>query len=201
MTYLAIAKAAALASLGRHGLDPDTVDEILQRCYIAAWRCTLRYDPGKGAAPRAFISRRVRGEVKDYFRSLGIHGANGKWRPRPEHLGLTIELGEEGQELLPCMCSHESAVVARLSVEKIFAQLEPRDALLMRLRHLEGRDGAEIAAQIGVSESRVSQLLKRAMARSRSVADGRVTALRLLSHNGVKALETAVYQEGSAGAE
>ena len=70
-------------------------------------------------------------------------------------IGDTVENHEASSEPEPATLAGERAAIVREAI----ASLSERERLVLKLVHVDELQGAEIGARLGVSESRVSQIL------------------------------------------
>ncbi len=138
----------------RYGSDPLGYDEALQAGRIGLWRALLHFDPVHGTA---FSSYAVPAILR-HIRREG-HCALRFWRPRPDL--------PWAEPLDPVQEAERNAL--RQAVHRWVGQLPRRQVLALRARY--GLDGAvpqdqkSIAAPLGVTRQRVTQLLQEAQLR------------------------------------
>jgi RNA polymerase sigma factor FliA len=136
---------------GRYRHTPLGYDDAVGAGSLALVEAARRFEPDLGVPFAGFAFLRVRGALADACRSGGRRG-------RADHEVVVCDpdtLCEVGDRRL-------QRPEARLDVLAAVAGLRRRLRLVL-LRHACGEPSCEIAADLGVSESRVSQLL--AMAR------------------------------------
>jgi RNA polymerase sigma factor FliA len=137
---------------GRYRNTPLGYDDAVGAGSLALVEAARRFDPGLGVPFAGFAFLRVRGALADACRSGGRRGrADQEVVCDPDTL---CDVGDR-RVLRP---------EARMDVLAAVARLRHRLRAVL-LRHACGEPSCEIAADLGVSESRVSQLL--AMARKR----------------------------------
>lgn len=132
-----------------------------------------KYDPNhpSGASFTTFIKRRVCTrlwwERKKESKSLPFpydeqHTDDDNYKPNPLVAGLNAEA-----------CAHEALedeVIRQLEVEEfcehlpqILAKLTAKQRRVLEMKYYETRNGVEIAKALGISEGRVSQIMKTAL--------------------------------------
>jgi RNA polymerase sigma factor for flagellar operon FliA len=154
-----------------------------------------RYDPECGYSFTTFAFPRIRGAVLDELRRLdwvprtvraqtrapagdtpatglaaGAHGT----RPRARRLEPVAALGEGEAPATdtPDASGHDSmlAVENHLLVEQLLATLDDAERQVVRAYYFDGRSLVDIGRQLGVTESRVSQILRSIRERLAEVA-------------------------------
>lgn len=122
-----------------------------------------RYDPALGPSWRAFASRRIRGAMLDWLREVDpLKRRRGRGGRRPF---VRLEaLGELADRRVELEAAH---LEARETVEAVLRRLPARDRRMLELRYVEERTLADIAAELGISESRACQLAGRALWRAK----------------------------------
>lgn len=150
-------------------------DEVWQRTLLALWEARQRYDAGKGEDFWAYASRLVRGRILDYLRELDPlsrrdrrlvreegDDALAPWRLRQrsdDDVG-DRDLATAGEGPDEEVASTESGY----RFESLLVLIDPRQAEVVR-RVVAGDEGYQtIARDLGVSECRVSQLYRDALA-------------------------------------
>ncbi|MDM7954558.1 MAG: sigma-70 family RNA polymerase sigma factor [Cyanobium sp. CZS 25K] len=152
------------------------LEDCRQVAHLALWlACSRIEDPL--SAP-AFLSRCIRGALLHHARDLGRTirvprreqekpGAKHPWvlasldAPLPSGEGTLLDLvADEARQAEPL-----SAEVQEL--EQLLDQLPARQALVIRLRHLQGLGCREVAEQLGISRTSVSRVEHQALGRLR----------------------------------
>lgn len=159
--------AARLARGGQwdHGLDAD---DLFQEACLAVVEALQRFDPSMGAKLSTFIQRRAFGAMVDAIRSanethsrtLGrvaskVHmSALDRRRLRddwhPAHTDPTPAVGDFVEDF-------------RRHARKVFGANRREEVEIITQLHANGRTIAAIGVGIGVTESRVSQIVTRVM--------------------------------------
>ena len=149
--------------------------DLLSAAYAVLIDAAERYNEVK-ANPESknpfesYASRRIIGEMNDYLRSC-----NWGTRNHPQHLlSLEREAYQNGGQCQGSESEHyvrisdlcvadERSVVDELNGEELFNKvirsLPKREKNVFRLRYLYGLNMKEVAGIVGISESRVSQIL------------------------------------------
>lgn len=152
-------------------------DDLVGDGMVGLVQASRRYDWRAGVAFRSYAARRIMGEMFDGIRRLGPLPRS-DWRrvadadddfeaPTVLSLSQQNQAGEELVERVPSQAlSTDDEAVAHELVEGIM-QLPAREAALLARHVLLGEDEADIAASLGVSPSRVSQIVVRARTRLR----------------------------------
>ena len=123
-------------------------DEMLQETFLRAWKAR---DAFKGGSALGWLQTIAHNACIDRIR-------------RRKHSEVTWAfIGELSATLVP--------TEARLDAKRVLAQFEVEDAIILRLRHVEGWDLQDIAEQFSISRRtlvrRIEALEKRARARAR----------------------------------
>lgn len=141
-----IARCASRAYLGRSpGL---TRDDMLQEGRLAIWLAAREGRiPDDPEHRRRYVQRRALGAMRDANRR--------DWRQQP------IEACELGDNHAPDTAGPEARLQMRELIGLLMRRASPRVCRCIELL-AEGCDDAEVAAAMGVSPTRVSQLRKQA---------------------------------------
>jgi RNA polymerase sigma factor for flagellar operon FliA len=181
---LALAHADLVDKEVRRGPDPWFVDDLRQEAFIGLLDAASRFDPERGEF-RQYARRRIRGAIRDWCRRF----------PHPDSRRLcrkgwlltetdvtvhkTLPMSDIDDPIKMSVFDGESEgmtpyeyAASRDEVRNMLACLGPRSRTIILGGVIEGIDYTEIAAELGVCKSRVSQLLRRAMdmLRRRAVA-------------------------------
>lgn len=65
----------------------------------------------------------------------------------------------------------QSRIENREEVEKLLLRLDPKEASVVRMYHLEGKTYAEISSAVGIAENSIGPVLSRARAKMRDAGD------------------------------
>lgn len=123
-------------------LAQDTFVRVLTRCEPAGWR-----------EPRAFLTAVARGILVDHFRRAELERA------------YLQELAALPPSLQPSAEEQALMLEALREIERLLSGLSSRARRAFLLSRVEGLQHAQIAAQLGVSVTRVRQYLAEALKR------------------------------------
>lgn len=150
-------------------------EDLLQDAYLGAMDAVDRYDESLGFALTTFAHRRIRGAVIDGIR--GRDNLKRSYRQALKEAGVTINvlsLDRSHDEQAPSsmtllgLIEDEAATLALSRLEDADAVRRAVDRLPARLHFVvteyywAGRTLLDIAREMGVTESRVSQILSKA---------------------------------------
>ncbi len=154
-------------------------DELIAAGEWALWQAAERYDPAASAVFWTYAQRRVWGAMVDWLRETAAgtrrhHVAVERFsevaaKQRPTNRGRP----GPGLQLEAAFAVYDvpSAALERHDeVDRQLRQLRERERVIMRLYHLDGLTMRQTAARVGLSESRVSQILTDALNQLREIA-------------------------------
>jgi RNA polymerase sigma factor (sigma-70 family) len=158
-------------------------DEFRSAALEALVVSARRYDPDQGTTFRQFALRRIQGAVQDCRRSLRLKG----FRRRHDapflaslSSGLSPEREEkyQGDTLGDMIPSGDLPVGWEIeAIDEVIARLRPLPrtrAEAMRLQlTVAGMDQQQIGQRLGVSQSRIFQILRDGLQRLRQAAEGK----------------------------
>ena len=152
------------------------VDDLVQEGVFGLSDAIDRFNPARGVKFATYAAQRIRGQMKDAIRRLD-------WVPRTVRQGnqdvpkvRSIEstiyhrgyyATEEGTlaDIVPGRSPDPAAVTAsRARWDALVRCLYPEQRLLLKLYYVESLTMHEIAMSMGLSESRVSQMIGQALA-------------------------------------
>ena len=150
---------------------PDSVDwhDLYQDGSMALLDCIQRYDKGRGVKFYAFSSRRINGAFADGLRNMDWVPRLARTRKEPTVLMQQVkplynDNNDEKPELShPATCDRNAAEW-RDEVRRALRGLRKDERLAMILYFLDGRTMNEVGESLGLSESRVSQIISRTIA-------------------------------------
>ena len=152
------------------------LEDLMQEGVVGLLQAQQRYVPGMVPSLAKFASRRIKGAMYDFVRAQ-IPGPRHQLRA-PEILSLDVPIcGEEGDELTigETLTSADDPErdVFRAEQSRVIAsaveELPARERLLLRRLYFEDRDveQKDVARELGVSQSLISQLHSSALCRMR----------------------------------
>lgn len=124
-------------------------DEALQETFLKAWRARARFDDRH---PLAWLQRIAHNTCIDLLRR----------RKRLAEVGPFLE------EMVAGVCP----TIGRVEARKLLGRFDEEEAVLLRLRHIEGWDLADLATQFGVSRRTLSRRLEGLEAQARHLLEG-----------------------------
>ncbi len=156
------------------------LSDMISAGTIGLMRAVASFDPGRGVRFTTYSYLRIRGSIIDELRHLD-------WVPRrvragPDEPVRTLQLDPTKDEAaaeivelidtVPCQrtLSPDQEPCLRDSVRRLVDGLKPRKREIVELSYLCGLSLCEIGARLGISESRVCQLRKEALARLRVIS-------------------------------
>jgi RNA polymerase sigma factor (sigma-70 family) len=133
------------------------VEELKSAAYLGLVEAASRFDPERGVAFSTFAYPRVFGAIHDYLREQG-------WGKRTEpksavSLDSETSAGEE--------CYLKDTLEAKVEsnddefIEVVTQNLDKQAKAVLRYYFIDAYSMKEVGAKFGVSESRISQLIKR----------------------------------------
>ena len=144
---------------------PDSIDsaDLVQDGSIALLDCIQRYDKARGATFKTFATRRVTGAFCDGLRNVD-------WVPRlVRHRGETpvimrqgkIIVTEAGREINELDGDFHDRNRLEMSdeVRHALRGLRKTERIILLLYYLDGKTMVQIGESLGLSESRVSQVV------------------------------------------
>jgi RNA polymerase sigma factor (sigma-70 family) len=157
-----------LAGMRIRRLPPGRVsyEDLVSEGWLGAIRAVDRFDPERSCTLQTYADRRIRGSMNDYLRTLDRLTRNQRRRVRQgeERSVRVLDLERVREPADPRVDPTGAAALYRHDLDLLFrrAALPPRTRRVMEQR-AAGETNAEIAAQEGVSESRISQLYSHGM--------------------------------------
>jgi RNA polymerase sigma factor FliA len=209
--YLSLARAIAARVYRLRTDDSVAFDDYLQYGRIGLMQAVDRFDPQRGIPFEAYASRRVRGAVlnglgyesellaqrafhaarlRDRVRSLRENPLSKDRLEKLVHVTLTLALGaildgelDEPVDESPASNPYEVTELQQLTrrVWDQVAKLPERDGRILLGHYRDGLEFQDIAAQMGLTKGRVSQLHAQALGRLRLAlaVDGRPLRAKL----------------------
>lgn len=153
-------------------------DAALQVCRVALWEAARRFDASRGGAFSTYATRCVWCQLQTEITCGGpirVPNRDSK-RIQPE----TQRRRETAMACIPFNARRHDPLAhddtrQRETWEELQAvldRLDPRDALLLRMYHLDRCKLAGVAAMLGRTRERARQLIKQAMQRAKDIARG-----------------------------
>lgn len=131
-----------------------------------------RFDAGKGYKFSTFVGRRIAGSIQDYCRHEDLVTRTGRIKG---HACLAVPIHEDmdfvDDRLLPAdtlAASEEQNRHLRLAIKR----LPQRERRIITAFYFEGKSRPKIAASLGISQCRISQLHAKAIERLRGLLRG-----------------------------
>jgi RNA polymerase sigma factor (sigma-70 family) len=138
---------------------PDFIDfeELQSAAYMGLVEAASRFDSSKGVAFSTFAYPRIWGEINDYLRQLG-------WGKRGENLqvaSLDSTVGDDEECSLKEMIKAKEEFNENEFLEVVSQDLDEQAEEVIKCYFIDEYSMKDIGNQFGVSESRISQLIKR----------------------------------------
>lgn len=154
---------------------PGTVseEELYSAGMMGLWKASQSYDSSKGAEFKTYAYHRIRGAILDELRALDFLPRSMRERAREEGVSAPAVVGlptnEDGSEILLGEDEKESVENTDLHSALLseMRALPEKMRLVMHLYYQEGMKMLDIANDLGLTESRVSQIHSNAVARLR----------------------------------
>ena len=169
--YLPLVQQTVARIIAR--LPPNVLKEDLMAAGTYGLLNALRRSEDRGPAFEWYARIRIRGAVVDELRAQDWLSRRARARRTsvagsdPRAVVGFDDLPEQGQELEVADAPDPDELVdTHRSWQSVHAAIEllpPRERLLVQMHYLQGRPLKDVAAELGVSEPRVSQLHARAM--------------------------------------
>lgn len=116
-----------------------TLDEVRSAAFYGLSDAASRYEPDRGVPFVSYAKIRIAGEISEFFR------------------GVSYDHTEPEDAACECV---RSALDTEDFFDFVCSRLGDEDGKLLRMYYLDGRSLKEVGIIRGVSESRVSQILK-----------------------------------------
>lgn len=156
-------------------------DEIVGIVVLHMISETERFDPRLGSF-KNFLTSRIGGRVIDAIRSLGAYGNKKRhgWRfPLPgaqfekDPKARTPEAQRAESELMDLVTVYNAPVGPGVVIGKTLAELPERWRRVLEMQFSDGATQDEIAKELGINQSRVSQITRQALAEMRRLLEAR----------------------------
>ena len=132
--------AQKIAKSKKKSLPHISFDELESAAYMGLVEAANNYNPNKNDNFSAYAVFRIIGAVKDYLRELS-------WGKRTENIKMS------------CVYEKEVSCKENISFEEIIEKLPCVNKNVLKLYYVEGLKIKEIASDMKVHQSRVSQIL------------------------------------------
>jgi RNA polymerase sigma-B factor len=172
LEFSTFATPTIVGELKRHFRDkgwsvrvPRRVRELHVRLNSLVGELTHRLGRSPTIAELAMAARTSEEEVLEAMEAAQAYRSASLDAPEHDDAppGADIALGRTDQDLFQ--------VEDKLEVERLLAELAPREQLMVRLRFFEEMTQSEIARRLGISQMHVSRLLNRCLDRLRESAE------------------------------
>lgn len=154
---------------------PKTVseEELYSAGMMGLWKASQSYDPSRGAEFKTYAYHRIRGAILDELRALDFLPRSMRDRAREEGVSapavVSLPTNDDGSETLVGEYAYEGVENSDLHLALLseMGKLPEKMRLVMHLYYQEGMKMLDIAKDLGLTESRVSQIHSNAVARLR----------------------------------
>jgi RNA polymerase sigma factor (sigma-70 family) len=137
---------------------PDFIDfeELQSAAYMGLVEAANRFDPDKGVAFSTFAYPRIWGEINDYLRQLGWGKRGGKFQM------ISLDTSTEDEEhCLKDTIEADKEFNEGEFLEVISKGFDEQAEQVLKSYFIDEYSMKDVGKQFGVSESRISQLIKR----------------------------------------
>jgi RNA polymerase sigma factor (sigma-70 family) len=145
-----------------------TLDDLVSAGTVGLIQAVDRFDHGRGMKFRTYAQHRIQGAMRDFLREEDPLSRTERRRVRESAAGsspTTVSLDEIHLHRLPAPA--QPAFTTRFDVREARRSLSPRENRVIALLYDFGWQSREVAAELRVNESRVSQIKQRAIAKLR----------------------------------
>ena len=155
--HLPLARSVAWEAIRRNpSLD---IEEVMSSAMFGLVQAALSFEPERGLAFTTHALPRIRGSILDDIRSA-TPGWSRRLRTAPKFVSLDADSS---------LSTRATTGEARMDCERLLGWLPFQEYLVVSLYHMEGMKMRQIAEQMGVTESRVSQVRTGALKRLRKI--------------------------------
>ncbi len=137
-------------------------DDLRQEAFIGLLQAARNYDPAKGSF-RTFARFRMKGAIRDWARLFPHPESRPACRKVLVVSESTASRDEWNQGVMSGVPAPWQAAQSEDEVRRILRRLGPRSRHAVRRYHVDGEYQKDIADDLHVTHSRVSQILKEAM--------------------------------------
>jgi RNA polymerase sigma factor (sigma-70 family) len=150
-------------ALARVHMDASRREDARQCILLELWKAIPRFDPSRGVLFRSFAAYRAIGAVRDFFR---------EGNSRRHAVPVFCALEDVAMDLHSLAAGPEALAVAAATVDRLMFCLNPSQRYAVTQHWLLDRSVADVAADMGISEQRVSAICRGAQVKMR-IAAGR----------------------------
>lgn len=158
---------------------PIPAEDLAQAAALQIWKSLPGFDPGRGCgALAAWAGKRIVGAMKEHMRQHGLMLHGGRRIGRTEKI-FDVHARRDNGNLYydyedPGAARAAREAAAAESFDDLLRGLTKFQRLIVLLRFRDGKEQKEIAALLGVCESRISQILLGLLARLKPALAGRI---------------------------
>ena len=148
--------------VNRYGLDPSYREDLMQECALELCRCVRDYNPDRGVAFPAYVSRALK---------YGIFGAQRKWRKGEAD---SLDIGEDFKNDLEDDVNIEEEFCKKedqARVREALKGLSPRQGEVLTLYYDQGLSLSEIAGFLGLAYKTVENTKAAGLKKLRRIFD------------------------------
>jgi RNA polymerase sigma factor (sigma-70 family) len=145
--------AERIAALKKKKLYSVHQEELLSAAYLGLVEAAHKFEESKCTSFPVFASFRIAGAIKDYLREMS-------WGTRHNPVRRT----QMTEDMLTDCMDDPCELIAKLT-----KCLGERERQIVRLHYQAGMEQAQIAQEVGLSKSRICQILQSAVETMRSV--------------------------------
>lgn len=131
------------------------IEELRSAAYMGLVEAAGRYDAAFGVLFSTFAYRRIMGAMQDHLRAQGFV----KEGERSPFLSLDSPIGEDGVSLKDTVEARSESNVGE-AFEAVTVKLDPQAKAVLWDYFIDEHSMKEVGEKFGVSESRISQLVK-----------------------------------------
>lgn len=156
---------------------PMPLEDLIQEGAIAVWKALPRFDAGRGLKIETFLEPRIWGALRDFSRRHSRLLSGGQRTGRTEEIvslqAIIAHSETAGRDVrvehaLADDCDQRADIEAEDFWPMALKGCSERERMMLLQYYREDKTHREIAAGLGVSESRISQALSAAMRKLRA---------------------------------
>lgn len=131
------------------------IEELKSAAYLGLVEAATRFDTKYGAAFSTYAYSRISGAICDYLRELG-------WGKKSDSHFVSLDKHVDGEDCdLKDMLESKEERNDKEFLEVVSADLDDQAEVILKMYFVEDFSMKEVGEKFGVTESRVSQLIKR----------------------------------------